>query len=72
MPQVRQKWCFAVPVLNVYVARSSCPETSSNASRPTMRWMNPFFTQIEQLQTTAAARSPRTAIRTRPQWQPPS
>src|SRR5579864_7427174 len=37
-----------------------------------MRWRNPFFVQIEQLQSRISARSPVTRKRTRPQWQPPS
>ena len=30
IPQLLQKWCFAVPVLNVYVARSSAPSMNGS------------------------------------------
>src|SRR5258708_39035409 len=72
MPQCLQKVCFAVPVLNWYVVSSSLPLRSSNRSGGTIRCRNPFFVQIEQLQSVTRVRSAVTRNRTRRQWHPPS
>src|ERR1700730_18857752 len=72
MPQCLQKVCFAVPVLNWYISYSSLPLRSSNRSGGTIRCRNPFFVQIEQLQSVTRVRSAVTRNRTRRQWHPPS
>jgi hypothetical protein len=59
-------------VLKVYVVKSSRPDTKSKSCGGTIKWMNPFFVQMEQLQTAAVDKSARTTNRTRPQWHPPS
>src|SRR5579883_3239284 len=71
MPHTLQKVCLATPVLNVYVARSSLPLTSSKRSGGTIRCRMPFLVQMEQLHTVTPSRSAVTRKRTRPQWHPP-
>src|SRR5690606_15086797 len=72
MPQCRQKRCFAAPVLNVYSARSSAPDSSRKRAAGTIRCRKPVIRQIEQLQSsTCRSRGASTSKRTRPQWQLP-
>src|SRR5436190_6488800 len=72
MPHTRQKRCFATPVLKVYSARSSAPDSRRKRAAGTIRCRKPLMRHREQLQScTCNCAGASTSKRTRRQWQPP-
>jgi hypothetical protein len=71
MPQVRQKQCRIIFLLNWYVPMFSSAASTVNCSRGTNHNSDPLREQIEQLHAIAFSMRPSTSKAILPQWQLP-